>query len=173
MITGFNPTRIPVDPDRAAGPRTRPRPAVGGFHFSRVFAKKVDVVLNKQHVRFAQPLRLFARPLPKLQKIREGQKVFFPVFTHADIPAIIFPDVEPQRVGSHDQADPDITIAQEHPFEEIRSWQISSDGMATGDLEGIEVAAFRRRDRYATHGLGGRERDGRGGVEELPTSCLH
>ena len=95
MLPGFHPTGIPMDPDRTAGPRARPGTLVGGFHFSRVFPKEINVVFDEQQVRLAQPLRFFARPLPKLQKIRERQNVFFPLFAHANIPAIVLANVQP------------------------------------------------------------------------------
>jgi hypothetical protein len=65
LLTGFDPTGIPTNPDRAAGPGARPWTAVGGFDFPRLFAKEINVVFNKQHVRVAQFLRFFTRPLPK------------------------------------------------------------------------------------------------------------
>jgi hypothetical protein len=46
-----------------------------------------------------------------------------------------------------------VDIAQEHPFKEIRTRQISYDGMAAGNLEGVEIFAFRRNDGCATHWL--------------------
>ncbi len=63
------------------------------------------------------------------------------VFADANVPGILLSDVQAQRVGSHSHGDPEIAIAEQHTFEEIRCGAVAQNAVAAGDREGVEAGA--------------------------------
>lgn len=151
--------RIPVQPDCPARPWPGPGFAVGRLHQLRVLTEEIDPALEERHLGVALPPGLLARPFPEIQHFPERLDVRGVLFAHPDIPGIVLAKMQPQGVGTHRDAYPEIAIAKENAFEEIRSGLGAHEWMFSGNRR--RVHAVLRPGRGACGGDAGTQCRGR------------
>ncbi len=151
-----HPSRVPVEPDCAAGPRARPGLRIRTAYLFGVFAVEGDVVLQEYHVGLALAFGLISRAFPQLQHLVERQNVLGVVLADAYVPDVELPDVKPQRVGTRDDAHADVSVAHQHALKEVGGRLLSHEGVSACQTNGIGSVG-RWRGRGCCQGGGGLE----------------
>ena len=72
------------------------------------------------------------------------------ILAYTDIPAIVFAEMQAERVRPHQRTDSNIAISQQHPFKERRTGYFPSDRVSGGEL--ITIQHFGRWGGF--NGLG-------------------
>src|ERR1019366_10784116 len=106
--------------DRPARPWARPGLAVGRLHQFTIFPEKVDIGFQEGHLRLALTLCLVARSLPEFQHLLERLDAGSVLFSDADVPGVVFADVDAHGIRAHRDADADVAVTQQESLEEIR-----------------------------------------------------
>jgi hypothetical protein len=59
-------------------------------------------------------------------------------FADADVPGIRFAEVKTERIGPDGDANANVTVAEQHTFEKIGSWQFAHNLMTARDICAIQ-----------------------------------